>query len=360
MIDRVRMRKPSLERKSDVYDSAEKIILNPTSSRTAETTDIVLRENKTMRLVFRPLVIDNVNDQSASVRGWFVFQRKSPNKKWEECNSLPLSKLKKDEWVKLELRSAEIKKLLEGIKKRKGIFEKYGLAFGESEFYITTENIESFIRILSKSKNKDDIVRMIESLSMESISNLSDVFPAAINTVKRKKSIKNFELMLEKNLLESEWQKWFQSNDWVLGTEHVEVLDERQIDTRNVSDFLVKTHDGFVDIVEIKRPDQEKLPFWNSGKDHGNMIPSSALTKAIMQSANYIFNLEMEANSLKSIEKIGHKIIKPRCILIFGRSNNWTKEHYESYRILNSIHHNITILTYDQILLRAKKILGLL
>jgi hypothetical protein len=40
----------------------------------------------------------------------------------------------------------------------------------------------------------------------------------------------------------------------VLGSEFVRVLDERTIDPRNVADYLVEAFDGFLDIIEIKRP----------------------------------------------------------------------------------------------------------
>jgi hypothetical protein len=69
--------------------------------------------------------------------------------------------------------------------------------------------------------------------------------------------------MLNQNPLENEWQKWFQNNSWVLGSQFVRILDERSIDTQNISDFLMEAYDGFIDIVEIKRP-SANLPFWSS------------------------------------------------------------------------------------------------
>jgi hypothetical protein len=48
--------------------------------------------------------------------------------------------------------------------------------------------------------------------------------------------------------------RWFAENDWVLGSDFVRVLDERAIDTENVADYLVEAYDGFLDIIEIKRP----------------------------------------------------------------------------------------------------------
>jgi len=176
---------------------------------------------------------------------------------------------------------------------------------------------------------------------------------------KRISALKEFELMLSKNLLEDSWQKWFKENPWVLGTEFVKVLEEREIDTENITDYLMQAYDGFVDIIEIKRPDGG-LKFWSSSTDHNNNYPSSDLTKAITQSTKYIYEVEREADSVKFLEKTGNiKIVKPRCVLVFGRSHDWTEQQKEAYRILNSSYHNITIMTYDHVLARAKRILGI-
>ena len=91
------------------------ICTSSTSSKTLEVSDLVLRKTKTTRLIFKPIIIDNPHDKDASVKGQFVFQRKSQKNEWKECNSFPLSKLKANEWVKLELHSSEIKVFLEGI-----------------------------------------------------------------------------------------------------------------------------------------------------------------------------------------------------------------------------------------------------
>lgn len=72
-----------------------------------------------------------------------------------------------------------------------------------------------------------------------------------------------------------------------------------------------------------------------------------------------LFSIEREANSVKFIEKTKSKVIKPRCILIFGRSNDWNDEQREAYRILNAAYNQISILTYDHLLFRAKNVLGI-
>jgi len=181
-----------------------------------------------------------------------------------------------------------------------------------------------------------------------------------INGIKlqeKNKAILEYEENLSHDYKEDVWQKWFKSNSWVLGSEFVKILDSRDIDTQNISDYLMEAYDGFLDIIELKRPGGG-LNFWLPQKDHDNYIPHSDLIKAITQTTNYIYEVEREMNSVKFLERTGHvPVVKPRAVLIYGRSNDWDAEKKEAYRILNSSYHNITILTYDHVLERAKKIL---
>lgn len=180
-----------------------------------------------------------------------------------------------------------------------------------------------------------------------------------IEFCRREEALIDFESSLSENKKESYWQEWFENNDWILGNEFTGILDERNIDTKNIADFLVETFDGFVDIVEIKRPDGN-LKFWSDSKDHDNLIPSQDLVKAITQTQNYIQSLEEEMNSVKMQKKLGNaSIVKPRATLIFGRSVDWGDEEYKAFRILNDGYKDLTILTYDQVLTRAKKTLNL-
>ena len=181
----------------------------------------------------------------------------------------------------------------------------------------------------------------------------------ALQQARRLTAIDEFEQMLQGNHVEQKWQAWFTKNDWVLGSEFVRIIDERDIDTKRISDFLMQAYDGFLDIIEIKRP-EGGLNFWDSNIDHGNYVPSAALTKAIAQSQRYLFEVEQEANSAKFVERVGGiKTVKPRCTLIFGRSFDWNQDQVEGYRILNASYHSLTIMTYDHVLRRAKRMVGI-
>ena len=53
------------------------------------------------------------------------------------------------------------------------------------------------------------------------------------------------------------------------------------------------------------------------------------------QATRYIYDVEREANSVKFLERVGGvKTVKPRCVLVFGRSNTWNAEQAEAYRII--------------------------
>ncbi len=186
---------------------------------------------------------------------------------------------------------------------------------------------------------------------------LTDNVFFAATSIKKISALELFEGALSEDLPEKYWQDWFAENKWLLGSDFAQIIDERKIDTENIADYIMRAFDGFVDLVEIKKPNG--LPFWAGTKDHGNYVPSSDLIKAITQCLNYIHAIEQEANSVKFIERTKSKVIKPRCILVFGRSNKWDDEQREAYRILNSAYNQVSILTYDHLLTRAKNVLGI-
>ena len=144
--------------------------------------------------------------------------------------------------------------------------------------------------------------RMLEFLTT------NDVIPEDLEIglvhARRARAVDEFDAMLESDLREPNWQSWFEKNTWVLGSDFVRVLDERAIDTKNISDFLMESYDGFLDIVEIKRP-EGNLQFWQASLDHGNYVPHSDLVKAIIQASKYIHEVEKEADSIKFFERVG-------------------------------------------------------
>ena len=228
---------------------------------------------------------------------------------------------------------------------------------GASQYILVNDKISPEMARQLKSffnkPEKDEILKLIIENEM-----LPTDLLQALHQREREKALAEFEELLAQNAVEQEWQKWFSVNDWVLGSEFVRILGDRDIDTENVADFLVQAYDGFLDIIEIKRP-QTGQEFWAKNQYRDNYIPSTELVGTIMQATNYVYRVEGEANDVRFLERMdGVKAIKPRGVLIYGRSNMWNKKQIEAFRLLNASYHNLTIMTYDHVLQRAKRMLG--
>ena len=253
----------------------------------------------------------------------------------------------------LTLTDVEFKALIEFVRENYEPFRHGAKAFIPLDTPYDKENA-SQIRALFSLPERHKLVEFIVSNEI-----IPEELSVLLEQARRVRAVKMFEQMLEEDQKEQDWQAWLENNSWVLGSEFVRVLDDRNIDTQNISDFLMEAYDGFLDVVEIKRP-EGGLVFWASSLDHGNYIPSSDLTKAITQANRYIFEIEREANSLKFLERVeGIRTVKPRCTLIFGRSNDWNTEQGEAYRILNAGFHNLHVMTYDHVLSRARRMVAL-
>lgn len=253
----------------------------------------------------------------------------------------------------LTLQHEEFKALIDLLQQNYEPFRQGVKAFIPLDQPFENENAKQ-IRALFSLPNKKDLIKFVLDNDV-----IPDELMVSLNLARRVRAVREFESMLLQDLRESPWQKWFKANSWVLGSEFVRILDERDIDTQHISDFLMEAYDGFLDVVEIKRP-EGGMNFWSPTPDHGNYVPSTDLIKAFTQASRYIYEVELEANSVKFQQRLGGiKTVKPRCVLIFGRSNDWNEKQIEAYRILNSSFHNLTILTYDHVLVRARRICGM-
>src|ERR1700676_1064376 len=116
------------------------IKLRSTSRSSAQGDDITLRENEKTWLVFRPEVVENPNDPNASVKGTFIFRVKKPSGDWADYKTLNLNRLRDGEWIKLELKSGEVRTLFTELDRHYELHKQYGIVPGEHEFFVTPKN----------------------------------------------------------------------------------------------------------------------------------------------------------------------------------------------------------------------------
>lgn len=129
--------------------------------------------------------------------------------------------------------------------------------------------------------------------------------------------------------------------------------------------FLLVDHSGFVDILEIKKPDAQILTKQASYRN--NYVPVREFAGAIQQIEKYIFCLTArKENREYVISKLKEKIpiditpeiVNPQGILLLGRSNEFNLEQKRDFELIKRQYKNIAdIMTYDDLIQRLKNII---
>jgi hypothetical protein len=151
------------------------------------------------------------------------------------------------------------------------------------------------------------------------------------------------------------FQNWIESNLWVFGVEYITKHDARKIGIFSEGDLLMESMDGFLDLIELKRPNigYELFKYDDS---HNCFYPSLDLSKVIGQCLFYLQTLDDYKLNLEKEYKC--KVIRPQIKIITGRSNKFGDEEFKALRMLNSNLNHIQIITYDYLLDCGKKIIS--
>ena len=202
--------------------SDTKYKIKSTSNVSATVADILIRETKTTRLIMRPELIDNHKDKEASVRATFLFQKKGKNSEWEDFESIPLSKVKADEGVKLELRSGEALTLFKELQNLYSIHKEHGIEWGNNEYVVAKAN-----EIIKDEPARIEVIKQLatKGFSKEVWEQLIKIDPDEVEHLgylsqlkKRRKAVEDFENTIQDTSLdESHWQTFFETNEWIFG-----------------------------------------------------------------------------------------------------------------------------------------------
>lgn len=179
-----------------------------------------------------------------------------------------------------------------------------------------------------------------------------DNFYKILSLEKMKQTVKELEVIIDGNFInEVGIQKFLLDNIWMFGNDYILIINQDKINDKNILDIIPKDFEEHIDVIEVKLP-TEKLFNWD--KSHNNYYPNSNLTKAIAQTQNYIFELEKMTTNEEYQDANSCKIIKPKGIILYGSKNDLDNKEKDYLRILNSSFHNLKIMTYQQLLEKAK------
>lgn len=86
-------------------------------------------------------------------------------------------------------------------------------------------------------------------------------------------------------------------------------------------------------------------------------LPIPLYRKAIAQTQNYIFELEKKTVDKEYQNENSCKVVRPKGIILFGSQEPLEDGERQYLRILNSSYHNLKIITFQQLLEKAKNTL---
>lgn len=134
-------------------------------------------------------------------------------------------------------------------------------------------------------------------------------------------------------------------------------------------DFTMIDSNGYVDIMEIKKPDINQV--MRNARERNNYVPQKIFTDTIVQASKYILALNRNTDKSKQniLTKLNNtypshnltiddiKINNPKGIVLFGRSNNLNKEQLDDFELIKRQYKDIAeIMTYDDLMKRIENL----
>lgn len=206
----------------------------------------------------------------------------------------------------------------------------------------------AFVQKVLASFNTPEKRDLLVQAKKEDVNNLY----AAVKHAKNKKAAIELDELLSNGARELELQAWIKANTWVFGVEYLQFLDISKIGIHSDSDFIVESLDNFADLIELKKCD---FKLFNYDSSHKSYYPTAELSQVLGQSIKYLKVMEDSRLLLK--EEDGLEVLKPRIKVVIGRSSTMNEKEKEALRLLNDSLHNIEIMTYDEIKIRANKLI---
>lgn len=153
---------------------------------------------------------------------------------------------------------------------------------------------------------------------------------------------------------ESWWQAYFSKNILYFQSNYIRRLEKMNVMVTGTQfpDFAVITSDGYLDVIELKKPGTELL---KEDTSRHNFYWSAEVAKAISQVENYIDNItklsDSICNKLHNEQGIDFRIIKPRGIVIAGVASAFAgnSKMADDFRRLNEGLKNVKIIPYDEL-----------
>lgn len=175
--------------------------------------------------------------------------------------------------------------------------------------------------------------------------------------------------MLDEGYVEDVWQNKIHKilqmlyPQYILGAREIPFPGIDRYDKR--PDFVLVDTNGFIDILEIKKPDVQIITKQASYRN--NYVPVREFAGAIQQIEKYIFCLTTGDGRQKIVDELKKRLpdgvspraVNPRGILLMGRSKGFNPQQIDDFELIKRQYKNVAdIMTYDDLLNRIKNIVA--
>jgi Domain of unknown function (DUF4263) len=347
-------------------DESLQYLMRSTSRASSRIKDIPLSESESglTRKILRAEIVDHPTDKEKSVKFAVVHQRRATRSQdWSDLGGKSLAQLKAGEASKIQLDTQETRSLLDHL------LNLYKIGSGGVRPGVTVLKVADEDEVIRTDKGRARLIhKLIDGEFGDEIwTLLAEANPGLATRLSmsqvyqdRMLLLAEFERSLELDCTEHYWKRFLKKNSWIFGTSYIEILEEDRLDIHHQTDIPCSVDGGFMDIIELKKP---SFPFWTRNT-HGAdflyrgkfLVPHPELSGAISQLTGYILQAEKKVDSSDYIrDHQGIVPLKPRGVVVHGRSDTWDNKHWHAYRLLNDELHGIQVITFDHLFMRARK-----
>ena len=346
-----------------------------------QATPLILKENLSFRYTFVPLLVSNETDSTVSLHGEFIVQRKGKNDNWVDVEVLPINKMVKDTWIKLDMSSLSLDLLIEYCIALKTLAKQNGFKFSnnaEKKLLVFDKGIitDDIMSVLSNPDFKQSLKKYFQS--SESIDTIVDLVSDAnifhlaskmhedsaeklyISLVSRFIDTDIFDTLLD-NTSESFWQNFFVDNPHILSMvipslfqliQAQPYLGGKNISKKGASigDYIYRFGSKNTAIIEIKTPTSILMNSSPYRPSSGVFLPGNDLIGGIQQlhkqrdkyqKSFYQLSVDSGKDTLQSFD--------PQLFLIIGNTKMLDADQLESFELFRNQQKNLFILTYNEI-----------
>jgi hypothetical protein len=148
---------------------------------------------------------------------------------------------------------------------------------------------------------------------------------------------------------ENAFQEHFDDHLWFFGNRYIGEIDRHLLGTKEV-DFALKSLNGYLDIIELKRPHHDVV---RSLKNQDHYYSSSTLNKAVAQVQYYMRQSQKKETII--LDEYDVRAVKPRGTVVIG--SGLDEEEREGLHIISSHLKNVEIVTYSDLIQRGHQML---